>query len=506
MKSIESLRRAPNGHRVDEGAATNKRTPGPGKPRRRTVWWLGIMVLVLAAGAGAALSARWWLPYAQGLFASAERTARNADEQSYGDGDLAGHSHGDQGHGASGHALPTEGELTSVTLSDHARRNIGLEVATVELRDFARTISVPATLVDRPGRTEISVSAPMTGIVTRIYPIRGEAVSPGDPLFDLRLTHEDLVEKQSSLLRAVEELDVVKREVARLKDVTASGAIAGKRLLERQYEQQKIEAAVKAERQALLLHGLTEGQIQGIIDQRRLLQELTIAAPPMADCQSCDGHEEFLEVAGLAVELGQHVATGTPLASLTDHCQLYVEGKAFEQDADALNEAAAEGVELTALVEGNGSGTHEVPGLRILYVENEVERESRALKFYVRLTNQLVRNEKTPEGHRFIAWRYRPGQRVELLVPVERWEGSLVLPAEAVVREGPEAFVYQQVGDRFERRSVHIEHRDRQWAVVESDGTLFPGDKVAAKGASRIHLALKNRAGGGPDPHAGHHH
>jgi multidrug efflux pump subunit AcrA (membrane-fusion protein) len=405
-----------------------------------------------------------------------------------------------------GHDHGSGGSETSLELSEQGRKNVGLRLVTVQPRDFDRTISVPAMVKERPGRTEITVSASMTGIVTRIFPIRGEAVSPGDPLFDLRLTHEDLVEKQSSLLRAIEELDVVEREVARLEDVTASGAVAGKRLLEREYEQQKIEAAVKAERQALLLHGLSEEQIQGIIDDRRLLKELTVVAPPMADCQSCDGHEEFLEVAGLSVDLGQHVATGTPLASLTDHCQLYIEGKAFEQDADALNQAASEGVELTALVEGNGSAAHEVPGLRILYVENEVQRESRALKFYVRLPNELVRNEKMADGHRFIGWRYKPGQRVELLVPVERWASCIVLPAEAVVREGPEAFVYQQIGDRFERRSVHVEHRGRQWAVIESDGTLFPGDRVAARGASRIHLALKNRAGGGPDPHAGHHH
>ena len=97
-----------------------------------------------------------------------------------------------------------------------------------KLQDFSRTVSMPATVVGRPGRTEISVSAPMTGIVTRIYPMRGEAVLPGASLFDLRLTHEDLVEKQSLLLRSLEELDVVKREVARLDQVTASGAVAGK--------------------------------------------------------------------------------------------------------------------------------------------------------------------------------------------------------------------------------------------------------------------------------------
>jgi hypothetical protein len=35
---------------------------------------------------------------------------------------------------------------------------------------------------------------------------------------------------------------------------------------------------------------------------------------------------------------------------------------------------------------------------------------------------------------------------------------------------------------------------------------LFPDDVVAGEGAYQIHLALKNKAGGGIDPHAGHQH
>ena len=81
-----------------------------------------------------------------------------------------------------------------------------------------------------------------------------------------------------------------------------------------------------------------------------------------------------------------------------------------------------------------------------------------------------------------------------------------MLPVEAVVQEGPEAYVYQEIQGHFDRKPVHVEYRDQRFAVIESDGSLFPGDKVAAKGAYQIHLALKNKSGGGPDPHAGHHH
>jgi multidrug efflux pump subunit AcrA (membrane-fusion protein) len=455
---------------------------------------IAISALLILVASVAAATHRQWLPFLQGASHSPDEQHVHSDEASSEDA----HSH--EGSPQGGH-----GDDTSLKLSEQGRKNIGLTLETVALSDFERTIAIPATLVERQGQTKIVVSAPMTGIVTGIHPIRGEAVTPGAPLFDLRLTHEDLVEKQSSLLRSLEELDVVKREVARLEDVTATGAVAGKRLLEQEYEQHKIEASIRAERQALLLHGLLEEQIQKIVDERQLQHRLTISVPELHEHAATEGHEEFLQVSELAVSVGEHVQTGVPLATLADHCELYIEGRAFEHDADALNQAANEKAEVTAIVEGSG-GNQQVGGLRILHVENEVERESRALKFYILLPNELVRNELTAEGHRFIGWRFKPGQRVEVRIPVETWKGRIVLPVTAVIEEGPERYVYQEVQGRFQRRTVHVEYRDQRHAVIESDGTLFPGDQVAAGGAHQIHLAVKNQAGGGPDPHAGHHH
>jgi hypothetical protein len=67
-------------------------------------------------------------------------------------------------------------------------------------------------------------------------------------------------------------------------------------------------------------------------------------------------------------------------------------------------------------------------------------------------------------------------------------------------------YVYRQNGEQFEQVPVHVEYRDRESVVVANNGSLFPGDIVAGQGAYQIHLALKNKAGGGVDPHAGHQH
>jgi cobalt-zinc-cadmium efflux system membrane fusion protein len=395
---------------------------------------------------------------------------------------------------------------TSLKLSEQAQRNVGLQLSKVRLQDFDRTINVPAMVTELPGQTNTNVSSPMTGIVTRIYPIHGEAVKPGQPLFRLRLTHEDVVDAQSRFLETIEQLDVVKREVTRLVEITTSGAVAGKRLLERQYEQQQIEARLRAQGQALILHGLTEEQLDAIQSSRRLLQQVTVFAPPATGPAEPEASDHWLQVTEVGVQPGQHVNSGDLLCVLSDHAMLYIEGKGFEEDSEKLNEAANRGTPITALIEAKGSGTYTVPDLRILYLENQVELDSRALLFYVRLPNELIRNEQTDDGHRFIGWRFKLGQRVDLAIPIERWENRIVLPVDAVVKEGVEWFVFQKNGGRFDRRPVHVEYRDQRWAVIASDGSLYPGDTVATAGAYQMHLAMKNKSGGGVDPHAGHNH
>ena len=193
------------------------------------------------------------------------------------------HSQEESGHSETEAADPKHDEAPTVKLSTAAQENIGLRLAKVDLRSFERTITVPGIIVERPGRTTTQVAAPLTGMIMRVWPMQGETLTPGQPLFDLRLTHEEVVESQAEFLRIAEGLDVLQREIARLEQVTADGAIAGKTMLERKYEQQKLQAALRSQRQRLLLHGLSPQQVDGIVSSRTLLSNLTISVPVQDD-------------------------------------------------------------------------------------------------------------------------------------------------------------------------------------------------------------------------------
>lgn len=405
-----------------------------------------------------------------------------------------------------GHAA--HGSPNSIELSVQARRNIGLTdefIQPVKLQAFTKSITIPGIVAERPGWSIVQITAPFTGVVTRVYPIEGEAIDPRTQLFDLRLTHEDLVQSQADLLQIVAEQEVTDKEIARLEKLVADGTLPGKRLLELKYEKDKSSAVLRAKRQALLLHGLTTGQVDDIVEKRELFKEMTILASSLgAKSNGGPGHHLF-QVQSIKVSPGQQVNAGDTLAVLADHAELYIQGEAFERDIAALNQLAESEQPVSAVMEQEGLRNELIENLQLLFLSTKVDPEKRTLDFYVKLPNVAQRDTKH-DGRRFISWKYRPGQRVQLEIPIETLPNRIVLPTDAIAQDGTETYVFVPNGKGFERRSVHVEYRDPRRAVIANDGALFPGDPVALTAAQQLQVAIKNKSGGAPDPHAGHSH
>ena len=495
-------------------------------PRSETLRrWLWPAVALLVVVVLALTADLWWDPL-RGRLGGDERESAAIGEAT------DAHDH-DRAH---------DSETETLHLSEQARKNIGLKVGPVQVQSYKRTITVPALAVEQPGRTRIEMAAPMTGVVTDIAIRRGETVRSGDVLFRLRLTHEDLIDAQTEFLRTLTQLDVAQREIARLDRITREGITAGEVVLEREYERDKLQAGLGAAREALRLHGLSEEQVSAIERSRRLIREITVVAPLLHEDHSVhddseshgaavgpvtmrtsavgtqdrsspadgeSGHETHvaqLVVQEILVHRGESVLAGAPLGVLADMNRLYVEGRAFEQDAAQLAEAARQGWGVDAIVQNQIGDPDVVDGLELLHVANEIDRETRALYFYASLENEVVRDETTPDGRRYVTWRFKPGQRMQLRVPVDVWEEVIVVPVDAVAQEGPEFYVFVENGDRFDRRPVHVRYRDQYSAVIAHDGSVFPGEKVALNAAHQLQMAHKNKAAGPVDPHAGHVH
>lgn len=454
-----------------------------GGVNRALVATICIAVVVAAAWASRAV---WqpWLPAALRQNSSGDAACPPDDEE---------------GHDHAAHGPP------SIQLTEQGLKNIGFEPFVVKTASYERSLKLPAIVVERPGRSQIHITAPLTGIVTAIHAVEGEAAAPADPLFEIRLTHEELVAAQRDFLKTSASLEVVRQELQRLKGL-GEGVIAGRRILEQEYEQQKLQVTLLAERQAMLLHGLSDEQVDEIGRTKELFRNVTVAAPEHTDDdESCDSPHMFT-VQRLNISLGEQIAVGTELAVLADHCELHIAGNAFADDAAVIRAAAQDNRKATVRLLQADDASATVQNLEVLYIAGEIDSESRALKVFLRLPNELAMERKGPGGKRFIEWRFKPGQRAQIWLPVETWDDQLVLPPAAVVDQGVEAYVYRQNGDRFEQVAVHVAHRDSSAVVVANDGALFPGDVLAGEGAYQLHLAVKNQDGPAVDPHAGHNH
>ena len=401
-------------------------------------------------------------------------------------------------------------EATVLKLSPQARQNLGLVAKAAKPQTYWRTIQVPGAIVDRPGRSDRGVTAPAVGAIVQVHAFPGDTVKPGDRLFTLRLFSEYLQNTQSELFKATRETLLLKEQRVRLEGPAKSGAIPEVRLIEVDNQLRRQTAAIQAYRQDLLTRGLLPEQIDGVTEGTFVSTIEVVAPPPVAEVkraaeiqqagfQLIDNRVEGLayEVQELKVDLGQQLQAGQLLSVLSNHRSLYLEGHAFKQEAPFLEQAAQNGWPVQ--VEFAEDNREHWPALdqsfEIRHLANSIDPVSRTFDFFIPLTNQSRGYEKDGQTH--VVWRFRPGQRVRLHVPVEELKDVLLLPSAAIVREGPEAYIFRQNGDLFTRIAVHVLHEDRSNVVVANDGSVTPGLYLAQNGAASLNRVLKAQAASG---------
>ncbi|WP_236620943.1 hypothetical protein [Rhodopirellula sallentina] len=275
---------------------------------------------------------------------------------------------------------------------------------------------------------------------------------------------------------------------------------------------------IQSARQELLTRGLLPDQVAQI-EEGTFISTVDIVAPPaiatpiatgitksnsvqqaslLTEVQSTDGFT--YEVQELSVEMGQQVQAGQLLAKLSNHQSLYVIGHAFKREASFLEQAAQERrlIRIEFAEDDDGRWPELQQRFEIRHLSNSIDRESRTFDFFLPLTNQSRVYEK--QGKSFLVWRFRPGQRARLHVPVEKYENVFVVPAAAVVREGPEAYVFRQNGDLFKQFPVHVLHEDRQSIVIANDGSIRAGSYLAQSAAASLNRVLKAQTASGEQP------
>ncbi|HMP04285.1 MAG TPA: efflux RND transporter periplasmic adaptor subunit [Gemmatales bacterium] len=380
-----------------------------------------------------------------------------------------------------------------VLLSDQAIANLGLKALPIQPGTYWKTIQVPGMIVDRPGQSDRGVVAPVAGVVSQINFVPGDTVKPGEVLFTIRILSETLHAAQADLFKATQDIKLAQAQRQRLG--TAGGALPEARLIEVDNQITRLEVAVKAYRRELLNRGLTLAQIDEVA-QGHFVGEITIAAPTRAPIRP--SAPPLMELQDLNVELGQQVQAGQTLCLLANHQLLAIEGRAFPDETPLLERSVQQRwpVEVDFQEHADAGWKPLEQTLRIRYLANTIDPVSRTFAFQIPLDNEA--RVVSEAGRTQLLWRFRPGQRVRVRVRVEAWEGVFVLPAQAVVRDGADAYVFIQNENTFERRAVRMLALDRWHAVLAHDGTLLPGMFVVQNGGAQLQRIASAGATGVP--------
>lgn len=413
-----------------------------------------------------------------------------------------------------------------VKLTPQGRENLKLVSKPIVLQNYWRTLQVPGAVVDRPGLSDRGIPAPVAGVVAKVHAFPGDTVRPGDPLYTIRLISEYLQNTQTELFKTAQEIKLNQTQLARAKTLFQTGTLEESKVVELQNQDRRLTTQMQAYRQDLMTRGLTTEQIN-TASEGKFVNEVVILAPlPAPDSPHLvddTGKEKksdspvlskslpvdfAYEVQELKVQLGEQVQAGQVLGVLANHRLLYIEGRGFKKEATMLERAAQNGWPVEA--EFTEDDPNDWPPLEqpfvIRHLANLIDPTSRTFAFFIPLDNQSRAYQKN--GRTFLVWRFRPGQRVRLQVPVEEFKNVIVLPVGAVVREGPEVYVFRQNGDAFDRKPVRLLFEDRRFVVIANDNSVSPGSYVAQNAAAALNRVLKSQQAGegGHDAHAGHSH
>lgn len=422
---------------------------------------------------------------------------------------------------------------TIAMVTEEAARSLGLETARLKKSDYRKTIRVPGFIVEKPGHSGRTVASRVRGIVREIYCSPGELLRPGDRLFRVQLTGDGVVTAQVSLLETKQQIEATKKEITRVEGLVKNKTAPPSELIPIQMLLERLEKQGELRRKELLVRGLSDKLIGEILETGNLRDEFVIRVPdgerpaldgqlarrsgdpltedgtpieqPLLADQPLPERPEEFTVEEINVHPGQSVSPGDQLADLAWHDVLAVEGHAFERDVKSVTALAKSGWK-AAIEYGAHKDEVQVADLDVKFVDNHVDTESGTFRFFLEIQNEEFHSTTDASGRTFKSWRFKPGQRVHIIIPVEELNEQFVFPREAVVDEGVDSFVFRRVSqtadfDEYEAIHVAVLYRDSRTVVVASDGELKENNRVVLNSAYQLYLAAKADSGSGGHSH-----
>ena len=348
-----------------------------------------------------------------------------------------------------------ESELTTVKLTDQAVERLGIKTVEVEQKKVLGTRTYSGEVMAVPGQS-ISLLAPVTGTVLGLrnesLPLPGSVVRKGQLLYRLLIlpSEKDLLGAQEDeTLKKVQfqvSSEKLKRAEQMLKD--KSGSVRAKQ--EAEAEVANVTAALRvAEARVELMKGNTGA---GVSDK---LSTINIES-------SLDGI-----IQKVYVSASQVVTANAPVLDMAGVTILWVRVPVYAGDLGLIDKKNAGSAQ--DLSDFNGATRTPV---RYINGPQTADPLNTSADVFYELPN--------PNG------KFRPGEKISIIVPLNSSQTSLVVPFSAIVYDiQGGAWVYENsVAGVFVRRRVEIENTENGMAILARGPAA--GTKVVVDGVAEL--------------------
>jgi cobalt-zinc-cadmium efflux system membrane fusion protein len=351
-------------------------------------------------------------------------------------------------------AYQLDGEV--IEAADDALGPAGVQVAKVEARD----VPVRLTLTGRTAfnmETVTHVRAQFGGKITDVRPKLGDKVlgpaEPGGPTIMCVIESNDLAQAKSAWIQAKIQLKIDDDALARTKELVKNNVLAEKFLIDAESAVLKDQAALDAARQQLLIFGLAQTQIDGIAGQvGRQRMDYAIACPRTG------------VVAEKGVAGGEIADPTVNLFTIADTHTMWVVGDVYERDLQRIKVGQAMKTFFT-------SEPTRARECKIEWISPTLDPNTHSIRVQGVLDNA--------DGH-LLSDMYGT-----MIVTVADGNNSLIVPADAVIREGTDSIVFVQVS----RNGGKTKYR-RTPVKVDSVNVGFGASETAS--AAGIGSAARN--------------
>lgn len=330
-----------------------------------------------------------------------------------------------------------------VLITKQQMENLGIRLITLQQADTVPLARVPAQVTIPPDQ-EYLVSAPQSGLVSKVLAALGDRVTEGQLL--AQITSHDLIELQLRLLNAHSQFRLAQAKFKRDKKLLEEGVISERRWLETESEYHARLASLNEERQTLLIAGMNEKAIDRLLATRRLKSTLDIRAP----------------ISGVILErmivAGQRIDLLAPLYRVANVETLWL-------DMDMPQERLSE-IRL---------------GDRVLVGDTNVQAHVILIGQQVNPANQTVLVRAKIAG---APENFRPGQKTSAQLLQASASPLFKVPSSALVRNGEQSFIFVRESEGFIVRPVEVAGQEEQNVIIRN--TFQSGEQIAVQGVAAL--------------------